>query len=548
MSVPEQSANLSNRQELKAPEFSDESPPDCLDRLVAVWKTFDGLLYAVNGEYGIESLNSRAAERFGAHVLGQICYRVLYHRDDPCPWCGMDRIRAGETLRQEFQDPTDGRWFGGAAAPWPGRSALPGRLALLRDITACKTLQQRLEQSEEHFRLLAENSRDLICLQTLQGRWIYASPSSRSLLGYAPEELRQVPLVRLYHPEDRHLAPHHVAEAELLRGEVIRRTFRVRHRDGHYLWLESETVPVFQQSRRVAHLLILARDISRQKQVEQAFARRANELNCLLQMTELVEQYRGSLDEILQKAADLLPTFWPPSQAVCARIVYLDHPYASRDFRRTPWRLGAEIRTGNRSVGQVEVCYRKKTSDTEGDSGAAEERRLLHAVAERLAGLILRTEAEEELRRERQALQESNIAMRELMARIQEEKHEIARAMQNNVDTVVLPMLEDLRRRLPEQYQRQLDILRFNLEEITSPFVDRISRAFQNLSPAELRVCEMVRRGLSSKEIAHVLHLSPSTVHRHREHIRRKLGLTNQGRNLVSFLNAQALVPSGGEG
>jgi DNA-binding NarL/FixJ family response regulator len=48
----------------------------------------------------------------------------------------------------------------------------------------------------------------------------------------------------------------------------------------------------------------------------------------------------------------------------------------------------------------------------------------------------------------------------------------------------------------------------------------------------------MIRRGLASKEIAHVLHISPSTVSRHREHIRQKLGLTNKGTNLVSHLNA----------
>ena len=124
------------------------------------------------------------------------------------------------------------------------------------------------------------------------------------------------------------------------------------------------------------------------------------------------------------------------------------------------------------------------------------------------------------------------------MARIQEEKREIAQAMQNNVDTVILPILEDLYNRLSPQHRRLIDVLRFNLEEVTSPFVDRVSQAFSNLSPAELRVCDMIRRGLASKEIAHVLHISPSTVSRHREHIRQKLGLTNKGTNLVSHLNA----------
>ena len=59
----------------------------------------------------------------------------------------------------------------------------------------------------------------------------------------------------------------------------------------------------------------------------------------------------------------------------------------------------------------------------------------------------------------------------------------------------------------------------------------------------ELRICKMVRGGLVSKEIASVEHISPATVRKHRERIRRKLGLTHTQTNLASHL--RHLLPDG---
>ena len=56
------------------------------------------------------------------------------------------------------------------------------------------------------------------------------------------------------------------------------------------------------------------------------------------------------------------------------------------------------------------------------------------------------------------------------------------------------------------------------------------------LSPQEIEVANMVRRGRSSKEIAEVLGISTSGVDFHRKKLRQKLGLTKSSRNLRSYL------------
>ena len=59
------------------------------------------------------------------------------------------------------------------------------------------------------------------------------------------------------------------------------------------------------------------------------------------------------------------------------------------------------------------------------------------------------------------------------------------------------------------------------------------------LTPRELDVCELIQKGMSSKEIAEELTLSPQTVHKHRRTIRKKLQLDNKGVNLAAFLRAR---------
>ena len=61
---------------------------------------------------------------------------------------------------------------------------------------------QALQASEARFRLIAENMSDLVCLQSVDGRYLYLSPSCQSVLGFQPDELLNTSIYDLIHPED----------------------------------------------------------------------------------------------------------------------------------------------------------------------------------------------------------------------------------------------------------------------------------------------------------------------------------------------------------
>jgi DNA-binding CsgD family transcriptional regulator/FtsZ-binding cell division protein ZapB len=282
---------------------------------------------------------------------------------------------------------------------------------------------------------------------------------------------------------------------------------------------------------------------SEPSQLERALHERIKELNCLYGLAQLAGHSPDSIDELLARVVDTLPPSWQYPDIACARIVFQEKTYRSRGFRVSKWRQTARILLHNEPAGEVAVFYREERPPAYEGPFLREERILLEAVAEHIAAMAKRIYAEQELNEtnrqlmvERQALQDANAALRAVLARIEEEKRDVQRHIQANVDKVLRPILYALAMEVPKPQRRYVELLRDNLEEIASPFISHLSRVGQALTPTEITICNMIRNGLTSKEIAELRGVSPATISRHRERIRRKLRLAGSKTNLASYL------------
>ena len=283
----------------------------------------------------------------------------------------------------------------------------------------------------------------------------------------------------------------------------------------------------------------------RRKKIEHDIGERVKELQCFYGIAQLVERHGRSLDRLLQGIADLVPPSWQYPEVTCARVVFGDRQYASARFRRTRWRQTADIRLDGKKIGTVDVYYLKRMPDSDEGPFLKEERALIDAIAERTGRIAERLRAEEEIRRahrelqvERTALEEANTALRTVLARIEEEKVSIKEEILANVDKILIPILHAMEAEAPFEQKGYVVMLKRNLEQMTSPFIDKLSKAYLSLTPAEIQVCGMIRNGLTSKEIAQLRHVSPVTVSRQRERIRKRLGITNKKVNLTTYLHA----------
>lgn len=144
---------------------------------------------------------------------------------------------------------------------------------------------------------------------------------------------------------------------------------------------------------------------------------------------------------------------------------------------------------------------------------------------------------EEELQLQAEKLRETNIALRVLLEQRNEDKKQMEAAVFANVDRLVLPYVEKLQAaRLSESQKTLVEIINSNLQDIISPFLQRLTTLELRFTPQEIEVAHLIRNGRSSKEIADVLFLSVAGVDFHRKNLRRKLGLTNTRQNLRSYL------------
>jgi len=75
-----------------------------------------------------------------------------------------------------------------------------------------------------------------------------------------------------------------------------------------------------------------------------------------------------------------------------------------------------------------------------------------------------------------------------------------------------------------------------DLEKLIAPSGWKLLRL--RLTPREIEVCDLIREGLPSKKIARALSISLKTVEKHRDNIRKKLGIANRRINLTPFLQS----------
>ena len=139
------------------------------------------------------------------------------------------------------------------------------------------------------------------------------------------------------------------------------------------------------------------------------------------------------------------------------------------------------------------------------------------------------------LEEEKEALKAKNSTMSELLNHLDEEKKKVLSSIRANFEISVFPLLNRIMEQNPS-VKNHLEIIKKNLEEIADPIIRNAQEINENLTPRELQLCSLIRQGLTVKEIAALILLSPRTIDKHRENIRKKLHITDRKIKLGAYL------------
>lgn len=154
----------------------------------------------------------------------------------------------------------------------------------------------KLEESQEHLRLISENVEDFIAVIDVAGNFLYASPSFERRLGYRPDFTQGSCSLDIVHPEDRSVVKS-AWNGAVLKGPCALE-YRLRGANDTWLSVESHVSPVRNPQGLVKQLVVVARDISGRKRAEEERTQMEIQLRHAQKMESIGQLAAGIAHEI----------------------------------------------------------------------------------------------------------------------------------------------------------------------------------------------------------------------------------------------------------
>jgi PAS domain S-box-containing protein len=256
----------------------EEALHESEDRFRVMADSCPTMMWVTDAEGGAQFINKTYREFAGAtseQVEGGK-WQLLIHPDDAAGYVGaFERaVREHKPFRAEARvRRADGewRWLGSYATPRssPGGTFL-GHVGLSSDITQRRLDEQALRNSEEKFRQLAENIRQVFWMMPPSAdQVVYVSPVYEQVWGRTCESLYQNPMswTEAIHPDD--VEQSHALFAKQIQGERVDSEYRIRTPGGQEKWIRDRAFPIRDADGQLIRIVGIAEEVTEQKRHEE---------------------------------------------------------------------------------------------------------------------------------------------------------------------------------------------------------------------------------------------------------------------------------------
>jgi len=395
----------------------DKLAPASRDFLQVFDLAADGMVL-IDENFDILRANDTFAKMVGLekkHIEGSKCYDVFSSSECGTPECQLHRILAGEgKIETELQRTRpDGKKIPCivTAVPHRGSDGKPiGIVEAYKDITERKRAEEVLRESEQRYRMIAENVRDIIWTTDMNLKTTYISPSVTGVRGFSVDEVMAQSQEEIMTPQSLEVAYSVFGEALAAAGseqagEPVNPTaeLELTCKDGSTVWTEVKATILKDRDNRPIGLLGIAYDISERKRAEEVRERllrnmeeRVKELTCIYGVARSIRE-RETLEEIFHDVAALLPAGWQFREIARCRVCFEEAEYVSERFEPTEWSQTANIVVNGKQKGTVEIYYLEERPPAFEGPFHEEERDLLEGAARALSEAVERKQSETDL-------------------------------------------------------------------------------------------------------------------------------------------------------
>ncbi len=410
--------------------------------------------------------------------------------------------------------------------------------SIINDITERKQTEERLRKSEASYRALTETIPDLLFKIDKDLRFVFIHAGRTEKLLIPKEEALNKNAYDLLPPELAEMTERNV-KASLSTGEIFEYEYSLPV-DGGIHYYEARMLRCSPDE-----VLVLVRNVTERKQAENQFlelnARKRAMLDTTLQSIVLF----SSAGEIvmLNKTAEfwIKQVYGHDAKEGDSAFVF-PHPEDIESFRLNfrkalnGKKTAGEWRTRDQSgkVFWFALDYLPiwENNVVSGICFCAMNITELKLLEEEIKNR--QTEAEEQSR----LLERKNIALSELIDHARVERELFERRISNNIEQIVLPIVSSMKLASGERREEYAQLLENSLRDLLSEKGSRLARPELGLTPREIQICEMIKQGLSSKEIAKLLGIGLRSIDSHRYNIRKRLGLSDRSFKLITYLKS----------
>ena len=423
----------------------------------------------------------------------------------------------------------------------------------IRDITERKRAEEAIRESEKRYRTLFERTASPIVVVDTAGNYITGNNAALKFFQCTRDELLSRNILDFI-PPNKKQNELEIHKSLWKSGGSVETEYSIR---GKVKFMEMTITPTILQDMKV--VLVIGKDITKRKQAEEALReserRLADIIDFLPDATLAIDRqgrviaWNRAIEEMTGVRAEemlgkgyyeyALP-FYGLQRPILIDLVLksdkkIEQSYYSILEKQQDLLI---VETWVPLLKGKKAFLWAKSSplyDSKGDIVGAIES--IRDITERKHGEEALEKREMELETKTNELEDLNAALRVLLKQREEDRSELEQNVLSNVKVLILPHIEKLKTGMDMKSMSYVNVLESNLKDIISPFAQKLSIKYLNLTNREVQIANLIKEGKTTKEIASFLNVSDSAVNVYRYHIRRKLNLTKK-HNLSSYLTS----------